>query len=97
MNWNKCQSKILTEGKNQYLYYSIDSNFQGVNKLFFLSFQKKVQRTTYKQYYLPTVEINNYIVIIDGKNLFDQQVKQRLMTYGSIGKLQPIKEIIIQL
>ena len=96
MNWNKCQSKTLTERKSQCLYYSIDPNFQGVNQLF-LSFQKKVQRTTYKQYYLPTVEINNYIVIIDGKNLFDQQVKQRLMTYGSIGKLQPIKEIIIQL
>ena len=96
MNWNKCQSKTLTERKSQCLYYSIDPNFQGVNKLF-LSFQKKVQRTTYKQYYLPTVEINNYIVTIDGKNLFDQQVKQRLMTYGSIGKLQPIKEIIIQL
>ena len=96
MNWNKCQSKTLTERKSQCLYYSIDPNFQGVNKLF-LSFQKKVQRTTYKQYYLPTVEINNYIVITDGKNLFDQQVKQKLMTYGSIGKLQPIKEIIIQL
>ena len=41
MNWNKCQSKILTEGKNQYLYYSIDPNFQGVNKLFFYHFKKK--------------------------------------------------------
>ena len=40
MNWNKCQSKTLTERKNQYLYYSIDPNFQGVNKLFFIISKK---------------------------------------------------------
>ena len=43
MNWNKCQSKILTEGKNQYLYYSIDPNFQGVNKLFFIISKKSTK------------------------------------------------------
>ena len=43
MNWNKCQSKTLTEGKNQYLYYSIDPNFQGVNKLFFIISKKSTK------------------------------------------------------
>ena len=43
MNWNKCQSKTLTEGKNQYLYYSTDPNFQGVNKFFFIISKKSTK------------------------------------------------------
>ena len=43
MNWNKCQSKTLTERKNQYLYYLIDPNFQGVNKLFFIISKKSTK------------------------------------------------------
>ena len=59
INWNKYQLKLSTERKNQYLDYLIDPSFQGVNRLFVLSFEDEAQRTSYKRYYLPTVEIKD--------------------------------------
>ena len=34
INWNRYQSKVTTENRNQYLDYLIDPSFQGVNMLF---------------------------------------------------------------
>ena len=39
INWNKYQSKISTKRQSQYLNYLIDTSFQGVNRLFLLSFE----------------------------------------------------------
>ena len=44
INWNKYQSKFSTERQNQYLYFSIDPGFQGVNRLFVLSFEDTPQK-----------------------------------------------------
>ena len=69
MNWNKYQSKISTGRLNQYLDYLIHPCFQGVNRLFVISFEDfedEEQRKCYIRYFLPTVEINNYNVMIDG-------------------------------
>ena len=43
-------------------------------------------RKSYKQYYLPTVKIKYYNVMIDGRNFFDQPIKNDLKTYN-IGKI----------
>ena len=45
--------------------FLIDPCFQGVNRLFVLSFENETQRRRYKQYYLPAAEIENYNVMID--------------------------------
>ena len=42
---------------------------------------------SYKQYYLPTVEIKDYNVMIDGRNFFDQPIKNDLKTYDNIRKI----------
>ena len=42
---------------------------------------------SHKQYYLPTVEIKDYNVMIDGRNLFDQPIKNDLKTYDNIIKI----------
>ena len=39
INWNKYQSKVTIQKLSQYLSYLIDPNFQGVNRLFVLSFE----------------------------------------------------------
>ena len=39
INWNRYQSKLSTEGENQYLDYLIDPSFHEVNRLFVLSFE----------------------------------------------------------
>ena len=41
INWNRYQSKISAERQNQYLDYLIDPCFQGVNRLFILSFENE--------------------------------------------------------
>ena len=38
-NWNKYQSKITVQEQNRYLDYLIDPSFQGINRLFILSFE----------------------------------------------------------
>ena len=87
IKWNKYQSKISTERPNQYLDYLIDPSFQGVNRLFVLSFEVKAQRTIYKRYYLLIVEIKNYNVMTDGQNFFVQPVRNNLIAYDKIQKM----------
>ena len=61
--------------------------FEGVNRLFVLAFEDDAQRTSNKRYYIPNVEIKDYNVMIDGKNFFDQPVKNDKVTYENIRKI----------
>ena len=61
--------------------------FQGINRLFVLTFENDVQRISKKRYYLPNVEIKGYNVMIDGKNIFYQPVKNDKITYDNIRKI----------
>ena len=45
INWNKYQRKVWPERQNQYLDFSIDSSFPGVNRLFVLSLRTIEQYT----------------------------------------------------
>ena len=87
INWNKYQSDPKTYAQNRYLNHLVDPSFQGVNKLFVLSFENENDRTSHSTYYLPKVEIKDYNVMIDGKNFFDQPVKNDKVTYENIRKI----------
>ena len=76
INWNKYESSVKTFAQNRYLNHLINPSFQGVNRLFVLSFENENDRTSHSTYYLPKVEIKDYNVMIDGKNFFDQPVKK---------------------
>ena len=69
--------------QNANLNHLIESNFQGVNRLFVLAFENDDQRTSNKRYYIPNIEIKDYNVMIDGKNVFDQPVTNDKVTYNS--------------
>ena len=71
----------------RYLDFLIDSSLQGVNSLFALSFKDDDGREIHKQYYIPTVEIKDYNVVIDGRNVFDQPMKNNLKTFDNIRKI----------
>ena len=88
---------MSTEKQNQYLDYLIDPSFQGVNRLFVLPFENEAQQISYKRYYLLTVEVKNYNIMIDGQNFFDHPVRNNLITYGSVRKIIKVKEMITQL
>ena len=92
INWNKYLSRIANQAQNKHSDFLIDTNFQGVNRLFVLSFKDGNSRESHKQYYLPTVEIKDYSVMIDGRNFFDQPIKNDL----TIEKMQQVKVIITQ-
>ena len=47
----------------------------------------KICRTKYTRHDHPLVEIKNYNVVIDGRNLFDQLVKKFFITYANIRKI----------
>ena len=55
---------------NQYIDYLISPSFQGVNRLFVLLSKDNAGRIGHTGYFLPTVEIKDYNVTIDGQNLF---------------------------
>ena len=67
--------------------FLIDSSFQGVNKIFVFSIENDDGRESHKKYYLPTVEIKDYNVIINGRNFFDQPIKNDLKTFDNIRKI----------
>ena len=41
IKWNKYQSKVPTERQTKYLDFLLDQRFQGVNRLFVLSFKMR--------------------------------------------------------
>ena len=47
------------------------SKYLQLNRLFVLSFENTTDRTVHTKYYLTTVEIKDYNVMIDGQNFFD--------------------------
>ena len=77
INWNKYQQKVSTERQS----------FQGVNRLFVLSFWNENDRKVHSGFYLPKVEMKDYNVMIDGKNFFDLPVKSDIRIYYNIQKL----------
>ena len=74
INWNKYQSKATNEAQNRYLYFLVDTSFDGVNRLF-VSFKDENGSESYSQYYLQIVEIKDFNDMINGKNLLDQSIK----------------------
>ena len=87
INWNKYLSKPELLRQNPNLNHLVEPSFQGVNRLFVLTFENDAQRTINEIYYLPNVEIKDYSVIIDGKNFFDHPVKSNKVTYENIRKI----------
>ena len=87
INWNKYLSKPQLLAQNPNLNYLVEPSFQGVNGLFVLAFENDDDRTSYNKYYLPTVEIKDYNIMINGENFFDQPIKNRGITYGNIRKI----------
>ena len=63
---------------------------------FFLSFENEGDRKVHTGYYLTKVEIKDYTVMIDGKNFFDQSVKNNSRTYDNIKKSKLAKEMIMR-
>ena len=86
INWSEHWSKVLIEGQNPYLDFQINPYFQVVNRLFVLSFEINADGTSYTWYFFPIVEIKAENVMIKGKKVFDQPIKNDGRIYHNIQK-----------
>ena len=87
INWNKYLAKTTNQAQNIYLDYLIDPRFQEVSRLFILVFEDDNGRASLKQYYLTTEEKKDYDVMIDGRNFFDQHIKNDLKKFDNVRKI----------
>ena len=93
--WNKYKSKIETKEANNRILtrFPLDASFQGVNRLFVLAFNNtdgsanQVERNSHRKYFLPRVDITNYNVLIDGKNVYDKPISDQIRKYNEIRKI----------
>ena len=87
INWNKNLSKPELLAQSPNLNHLVEPSFQGVNRLFVLAFENDDDRKSDDEYYLPTVAIKDYNIVINGENFFDQPIKNNKITYDNIRKI----------
>ena len=93
--WDEYKSKIETKeaDANNPKKFSLDSLFQGVNRLFVLAFDNtknsnnKVEKDSHRKYFLPRVNITNYNVLIDHRNFYDQPINDQIKKYDEVRKV----------
>ena len=69
----------------------LDQLFQGVKELFVPAFNNTdtdnwVSRNRYRKYFLLRLEINNYNVLIDDRNFYDQPINDPIKKHDKITK-----------
>ena len=82
----KCKDKSTT---NEYRHF-IKTNFIGLKILFvliYLNENNDIKWYKFLRYYIPKGIINNYNVIINWKNFFDQPIDSDIKQYEEISKL----------
>ena len=94
--WNSYETKpakVIEQGKN--IYELLNASFQGVKRLFVLAYfiaadnnaDEEAGIKNNKKYFLPRGEINNYNVLIDGRNFYDQPINEIIKQYDEIRKV----------
>ena len=76
--WNKYRPQMINQPATNNLNYLIDPTFNNADRLFVLSFENEEDRSSFSNYYTPTVEIKGY------KTLIDQQPFYEIFTTGSL-------------
>ena len=84
VKWNKYRSEMFNQTRNNNLNYLIDPTSTNVNRLFVLSYEKENGRTSFSNYYVPSLEIKDFNVLIDGRPFFEIPVKIKEEAYGAI-------------
>ena len=79
--WDEYQTKIGTRksDKDNFARFPLDFSFQGVRRLFVLAFSSaddanNIERNNHRKCFLQRVNITNYNVLINGRNLYYQPI-----------------------
>ena len=73
IKWNKYRSEMSNQTKNNNLNYLIDPLFEN-----------ETDRTSFKNYYVPQVEMKNFKLVINGNPFFEIPVKNKEEAYEAI-------------
>ena len=76
LKWSKFRSQMINQTTTNNLNFLINPTFNNVNRLFVWAFPNEEDRYFCK-YYTPTVEIQNYNVIIDGEPFYEIPIKNK--------------------
>ena len=87
IKWNKYRSEMSNQTINNNLNYLIDPTFTNVNRLFALSFENEADRSSFSKSYVPKIEINNFKVLVDGKQFLEICVKNKEEAYEQITEM----------
>ena len=75
---------------NMFKYINLDPSFQGVNRLFVIAYNRADDpptRNEQQKYYLPRISLNEYNVIIDGRNFYDNPIESDIKKYRELKKV----------
>ena len=97
INWNKYHPKVIVGEQNRYLDFLINPSVQEVHRRFVWTFENNGSRASYTRYYLSLGELKDFNIMTDGRNFFNQPVKDNLITYDNNHKSQLVKELMTQL
>ena len=90
--WNEYITKEINENAdaNVFKYINLDPSFQGVNRLFVIAYNRangQPTRNGQQKYYLPTIDLEKYNVIIDGRNFYDNPIESDIEKYRELKKV----------
>ena len=90
--WNEYKTKEINENAdaNVFKYINLDPSFQGVNRLFFMAYNRangQPTRNGQRKYYLPRIDLEKYNVIIDGRNFYDNPIESDIEKYRELKKV----------
>ena len=96
--WNKYKviDKIEVSTHNsheeKYIRERLDASYQGVKRFLVLAYDNtagddQVSIDSFKKYFLPRVQIENYNIQTDGRNFYDQPIIDSIKQYDKIRKI----------
>ena len=90
--WNEYKTKEINENvdANVFKYINLDPSFQGVNRLFVMTYNRakgQPTRNGQQKYYLPRIDLEKYNVIIDGRNFYDNPIESDFEKYRELKKV----------
>ena len=94
--WNEYKSKTervaIPQNDNMLRRTTLDVSFQGVSKLFAAAYVAAYERNanteeSRRRYYLPRAEIKDYNILIDERNVYDQNVNRSIVRYNELLKM----------
>ena len=90
--WNEYKTKEINENAdaNVFKYINLDPSFQGVNRLFVMTYNRangQPTRNGRQKYYLPRIDLEKYNVIIDRRNFYDNPIENNIEKYRELKKV----------